>query len=40
MGKISHKSPIGNSLLGKRAGDEVHSKTPRGETKIKIIEIR
>jgi transcription elongation factor GreA len=40
MGKISHESPIGKSLIGKRAGDEVLSKTPRGETKIKIIEIK
>lgn len=40
LGKISHESPIGKSLIGKRAGDEVTSKTPRGETKVKVIEIR
>ncbi len=40
QGKISHQSPIGKSLMGMRVGDEVSSKTPRGETKLKILEIR
>jgi transcription elongation factor GreA len=40
QGKISHQSPIGKSLMGKRVGDEVSSITPRGETKLKILEIR
>lgn len=39
MGKISHESPIGNAIIGKRAGEEVSLKTPRGETIIKILEI-
>ncbi len=39
MGKISHASPIGNAILGKRAGEEVSLKTPRGETIINILEI-
>ena len=39
-GKISHESPIGNSLMGRRAGDEVSLRTPRGETNIKIIKIQ
>lgn len=40
QGKISHQSPIGKSLMGKSVGDEVSSITPRGETKLKILEIR
>ena len=39
MGKISHASPIGKSLLGQREGDDVTLKTPRGETNIKIIKV-
>ncbi len=29
-GKISHQSPIGSSLLGKKKGDKVNIKTPKG----------
>ena len=38
-GKISYKSPLGNSLLGKRKGAEVIIKSPEGETIYKIIDI-
>ena len=30
-GKISHESPLGSVLMGKKEGDKVVSKTPRGE---------
>lgn len=30
-GKISYNSPIGNALIGKRAGDEISVRIPRGE---------
>ncbi len=30
-GKISYISPIGRALIGRRIGDEVEVKTPRGE---------
>ncbi len=38
-GKISHESPIGRALLGKKVGDEVAVKTPGGEIRFKILEI-
>lgn len=39
VGKISHESPIGKSLMGKRAGDDISLQTPRGETNLKIIRL-
>jgi len=38
--KISEKSPIGSALLGKRAGEKVKVKTPDGDIKFRIVEIR
>ncbi|MEI6494663.1 MAG: transcription elongation factor GreA [bacterium] len=38
--KISYLSPIGSALIGKGKGDEVSVKTPRGETKYKILEVK
>ncbi len=38
--KISYKSPIGSSLLGKKKGDTVVIETPSGKTKCKIVEIK
>jgi len=42
-GKVSHKSPIGRSLLGKREGDiceyTVHSTETKKSVKLKIIKI-
>lgn len=37
--KISNESPIGEAVLGKRKGDVVKVKTPKGEILIKIIDI-
>lgn len=37
--KISNESPIGKELIGKKVGDEVLVKTPKGELNYKILEI-
>lgn len=36
-GKISHESPVGRSLLGRRAGDEVEIAGPNGNNSIARI---
>lgn len=38
-GKISNESPIGRALLGKKIGDSVKVKTPRGEAEYQILSI-
>lgn len=38
-GRISIKSPIGKSLLGKRAGDVVEVTVPAGVVKLEIVDI-
>lgn len=38
-GKISDKSPLGQALLGKKIGDKVEIKTPKGVTKYSIEKI-
>lgn len=38
-GKISNKSPIGQALLGKKAGDSIEIETPKGKTKYDIEKI-
>lgn len=37
--RISNESPLGHALIGKRAGEEVSVKTPKGEIRLRIIEI-
>lgn len=37
--KISNESPIGKALIGRRRGEEISVKTPRGDCKYKILEI-
>ena len=39
-GLISHRSPYGQALLGKRVGDIAHADTPSGSIELKVIEIR
>ena len=39
QGRISHKSPVGRALLGKKRGDNVKIQTPRGETEFNITSI-
>lgn len=38
-GKISLQSPIGQGLLGKKAGDSTKIQTPGGEMEFEILEI-
>lgn len=38
-GKISNKSPIGSSLMGKRVGDTATAETPGGDLIMEIQEI-
>ncbi len=38
-GKISHNSPLGSAILGKKKGELASFKSPRGEVKYKIINI-
>lgn len=38
-GRISHESPIGKALLGKKVGDEVVAETPGGTIRLKILRI-
>ena len=38
-GKISNESPIGAALMGKKVGDKVTIKTPKGETTYTVEEV-
>lgn len=38
--KISHESPLGQALLGKKVGDIVEVNAPAGVVKYKVIEIK
>lgn len=38
--RISHKSPLGLAIVGKRKGDEVIVKTPNGEKRYKIVDVQ
>ncbi len=40
QGKISHESPIGQALMGKRVGESVVARTPGGALHLTIVEIR
>ncbi|MDO8183405.1 MAG: transcription elongation factor GreA [bacterium] len=40
QGKISHQSPLGNALMGKKKGDKIEVSTPRGELVYKIIDVK
>ena len=37
--RISHKSPLGLAIVGKRKGDEVSVKAPTGEKRYKIVDV-
>jgi len=39
-GKISHESPIGQALMGKRSGDLVTAATPAGPLILRVLEVR
>lgn len=38
-GKISHESPLGAALMGKKVGETATVKTPKGEKTYKIVKI-
>ena len=38
--KLSHNSPIGKALIGKKVGDWVEVKVPAGRIKYKIVDIQ
>jgi transcription elongation factor GreA len=38
-GKISHESPIGQALMGKRAGDTVTVATPDGQLRLRVLDV-
>lgn len=37
--KISHESPLGAALMGKKVGDEVSIKTPKGEKVYRVVSV-
>ena len=39
QGRISHKSPVGRALLGKKKGDTVTIKAPAGEVELTVTTI-
>jgi len=39
-GRISHESPIGNALMGKKVGETAQAETPGGRIRLKILEVR
>jgi len=39
LGRISVDSPVGRALMGRRRGDEVRVRRPRGETVYTILEV-
>ncbi|MCX6782176.1 MAG: transcription elongation factor GreA [Candidatus Magasanikbacteria bacterium] len=39
-GKISNESPLGNSFIGRTAGDVVEVETPAGKQQYHIVEIK
>jgi transcription elongation factor GreA len=38
-GKISNESPIGQALMGKKAGEKVKVNTPAGEKEYTVVEV-
>jgi transcription elongation factor GreA len=38
-GQISLASPLGQTLLGRQVGDEVALKLPRGERKLRVVDL-
>ncbi len=39
QGRISHKSPVGRALIGKKRGEKVKIQTPRGETEFTVTSV-
>lgn len=39
-GRISNESPLGAAFLGRKKGDKVSVRTPRGETEYRIADVK
>ncbi|HCH34509.1 MAG: transcription elongation factor GreA [Candidatus Saccharibacteria bacterium GW2011_GWC2_48_9] len=39
QGRISNESPIGQALMGKKVGETVVIKTPKGETEYEVVSV-
>jgi transcription elongation factor GreA len=39
-GKVSHASPLGEALIGKKEGDKVEVKAPSGSFTVKVVEVK
>lgn len=39
-GRISHESPIGKALMGKKVGETAQAETPGGRIRLKLLEVR
>lgn len=39
-GRISNESPLGRAFLGRKTGEEVEVKTPKGKVRYKILNIK
>ena len=39
-GKVSHASPLGKALIGKKEGDKVEVLAPSGSFTVKIVEVK
>jgi transcription elongation factor GreA len=40
LGKISHHSPLGAALFGKKKGQEFEFQSPKGAVKYKIVDVK
>ncbi len=40
LGKISHHSPLGSALFGKKKGQEFEFQSPKGAVKYKIVDVK
>ncbi len=39
MGKVSHSSPLGKSVSGRKIGEKIEFETPTGKTELQVLEI-
>jgi len=39
-GKVSHQSPLGKAIIGKKKGDKIEVETPNGKEKYEIKDIK
>ena len=39
-GKVSHASPLGEALIGKKEGDKVEIAAPSGSFTVKVVEVK